>query len=50
MYKEACPTDDIKVIKDVYPIMARQFGKSLNTVAINIEIYSAYGYRYGNGR
>ena len=37
MYKEGCDIEDIKVMKDVYPITARQFGKSLDTTAVNIE-------------
>lgn len=37
IYKEGCSTEDIKVMKDVYPITARQFGKSLDTTAVNIE-------------
>lgn len=37
MYKEGCDIEDIKVMKDIYPIIARQFGKSLNSTAANIE-------------
>lgn len=37
MYKEGCDIEDIKVMKDVYPITAREFGKSLDTTASNIE-------------
>lgn len=37
MYVGECATEDIKVMKDVYPVTARQFGKSLNATAANIE-------------
>ena len=37
MYGGECATEDIKVMKDVYPVTARQFGKSLNATAANIE-------------
>ena len=37
MYENGCTIDDIKVMKDVYPIAVKQFGKSLNTTATNIE-------------
>lgn len=37
IYKEGCTIEDIKVMKDVYPVIAKQFGKSLNTAATNIE-------------
>lgn len=37
MYENGCTIDDIKVMKDVYPIAVKQFGKSLNTTAANIE-------------
>ena len=37
MYREECATEDIKVMKDVYPVVAQEFGKSLNSAAANIE-------------
>ena len=37
MYENGCTIDDIKVMKDVYPMVVKQFGKSLNTTAANIE-------------
>lgn len=37
MYREECATEDIKVMKDVYPVVAQEFGKSLNSTAANIE-------------
>ena len=37
MYENCSTIDDIKVMKDVYPIVVKQFGKSLNTTATNIE-------------
>lgn len=37
MYKEGCDIEDIKIMKDVYPVTARRFGKSLDTAAANIE-------------
>lgn len=37
MYENCSTIDDIKVMRDVYPIVVKQFGKSLNTTATNIE-------------
>lgn len=37
MYGGECATEAIKVMKNVYPVTARQFGKSLNAMAANIE-------------
>lgn len=37
MYENCSTIDDIKVMKDVYPIVVKRFGKSLNTTATNIE-------------